>query len=102
MKINFSAVLRNLDGEPLMRQSQMADAQAQPMTLANAACDALIIPDSQQQSGDEKAAQFALAMKIVKGGEVEITPEQATLIKKRIGAAFGPLVVGRAYELLNG
>lgn len=102
MKIDFSAVLKNLDGSPLLRQSQVADAQPAPMTLAHAACDALILPDQQQQSGDEKAAQFTLAMKIVKGGEVEITPEDAALIKKRIGAAFGPLVVGRAYELLNG
>lgn len=98
MKIDFSAILLDLNGAAVNKSASADDG---PATLAFVSCEALLAPE-QSQSSEDKVRQFALAIRIVNGGEQEVTPEEATLIKACVGRVYPPLIVGRAYELLNG
>jgi hypothetical protein len=100
MKINFDSELKALDGAAL----QTGGNESKPFTLKLAAVEALMRDTDQdaKQSGEQKLKRFDLAERIFKGGEIEITPEEAALIKERIGKGFTPAVVGPAFRLLNG
>lgn len=97
MKINFNTVLTHIDGEPLKNKGK-------ELTLKAASVEALmmILESDRSATGEAKFKCYELAAKVHGGDEVEITPEDATLLKKRIGEAYGAAVVGPAYKLLNG
>lgn len=97
MKINFDAVLVHIDGKPL--QVDKSD-----MTLKFACTESLMaaIREDETATGAVKITRYELAVKVNVGGEVEISPEEASLLKERIGKVFGVAVVGPAYKLLNG
>lgn len=97
MKINFDAVLHHIDGKPLKTQES-------EMTLKTASVESLmaIIREDEQATGAVKLARYELAVKVNAGGEVDLTPEEAAILKDRIGKVFGVAVVGPAYKLLNG
>lgn len=99
MKINFDSAITNLDGF-----SPARDDKGAAITLQAVALTALMamLPEDQNMQGDEKASRFRLALRIHAGGEQDMAPEDATTLKRLIGRCYGPLVVGRAYELLNG
>ena len=94
---NFCQDLLDLEGEPLK------DQQGAAVTLQNASVNALLgQTQDENPDGTEKAKRFVLAMKIHNVKEpVDVTAEEVALIKKLIGKIFTPLVVGRAYELLE-
>lgn len=93
MKIDFSKPIADLDGKPV-----------EDLTLRVVALNALMamLPDEQRLPGDKKVERFALAMRVNAGGEVDVSAEDAALMKDLIGKVYGALVVGRAYEMLNG
>lgn len=96
MKVNFAATIDDLiTGKP---HKQGAD----DLTLGVIAIEALLAVEPKESvSGEDKLARYELAKK-VKAGATEITPEEAALIKKRIGHFYGPAVVGPTWALLNG
>lgn len=72
--------------------------------LLDVALSALLAAHEDERSltGKEKADRFALALRINQRPDaVSLTAEQLTLLKTLIGKGFTPLVVGRAYELLE-
>ena len=93
--IDFSAVLTDLDGNPMKDGENDA-------TLGRIATNALLLPyqDEQNLSGEDKLKRFMLAGK-ARGPAVELTVEEIALAKRLIGKAYGPLVVGRAWALLD-
>jgi hypothetical protein len=66
MKIDFSAVIKDLDGDPVKDGEKDA-------TLGRVACTALLAgyADEQSLSGEEKVKRFRLAEIAAKGGEQE-------------------------------
>lgn len=99
MRIDFSAILLNLNDTPLM-QPPGADGAASPATLAWVASEALLRA-TDEKDGQKKYALYALAMKVGGGGEHELKAEDVALIKVKIAEQFGPLVVGRSFDLLE-
>jgi hypothetical protein len=97
MKIDFATVLRDKQGQALK------DQDGKDATLGGAAETALFAAFTDEASidGAEKAKRFKLGMRVGKPDE-EFTPEEVALMKRLIGKAFGPIIVGRAYELLDG
>jgi len=95
MKVDFAQVLKALDGEFLKEGDKV-------ITL-KMVCQAALLGQYQQEQpdGQEKARRWLLAVTLPIG-VVDITPEDAALLKKVIGYAYAPLVVGQAYEMLNG
>ena len=52
-------------------------------------------------SPKKKNQRFLLSMKLSGVDEVDITLEEAVLLKDCIGKLYGPLYVGRAYEIIE-
>lgn len=95
MQIDFSQKFKTLDGAPIEKPDGKGG-----MTLASAAVDALLI--STQESGEDKAKAYHLAMRVSNGGAQQVTVEEIATIKKKIGEAFGPIIVGPAFDMLEG
>src|SRR5262249_2140486 len=96
MIIDFSAVIKDLDGVPV--KNGEADA-----TLGRVSCTALLASyaDEQNLPAEDKVKRFRLAEIAAKGGEQEMKVEDVALIKTLIGKAFAPLIVGRAYDIIE-
>lgn len=74
-----------------------------PLTLGSACVDALLgaYQDEAALPGEEKYRRFQLATKLSSSDEVDLTAEEIAQLKKLVGKAWSPLVVGRVYELLE-
>jgi hypothetical protein len=96
MKIDFSAVIKDLDGDPVKDGDEDA-------TLGRIACTALLATyaDERELPAEQKVKRFRLAEIAAKGGEREVKVEDVALIKQLIGKAFAPLVVARAYDIIE-
>jgi hypothetical protein len=96
MKIDFSAVIKDLDGEAVKDGDKDA-------TLGRVACSALLASYAAEQNlaAEDKVRRFRLAETAAKGGEQEIKVEDVALIKQLIGKMFAPLIVARAYDLIE-
>lgn len=96
MKIDFSAVIKDLDGDAVKDGERDA-------TLGRVACAALLATyaDEQNLAAEDKVKRFRLAEIASKGGEQEIKVDDVALIKKLIGKAFAPLIVARAYDIIE-
>ena len=104
MAIDFTQPITNLDG------SEIKDADGKPVvsTLGRVAEQALlaVYADERDQSGketitpEEKFKRWKLASK-VQGKDVNLSIEELALLKKLIGKAFPPLIVGQAWKLLD-
>jgi hypothetical protein len=94
MKIDFSAAIKDLDGEAAKDGEKDA-------TLGRGACTALLASyaDEQNLAAEDKVKRFRLAEVAARGGEQEIKIDDVALIKKLIGKAFAPLIVARAYDI---
>ncbi len=102
MKIKTNVKLRSFDGEVLKDndgKGNVIDA-----TLKNAIVNALLAPLGQGKAeiGTDKVKKFDLAQQIYNNDEVELTVEEVTLIKERVGEVFGAIVVGQVFNLLEG
>lgn len=97
MKIDFSVVLKDIEGEPLK------DEKGRDFTMARAACAALLasFPDEKEIGEKEKVDRFKLAISATAGGEQEVSINDASLLKKLIAKLYGPLVVGRVNEIIG-
>lgn len=96
--IDFKAPITSLDGSsvPLSKDDKTA------LTLGRACEEALTY--NGQLAGDtatpeEKNRRFWIAMKIHE--DKPLTADEITIVKKVVGLAYGPLIVGRAFELLD-
>jgi hypothetical protein len=106
---DFSAKILDMDGRPFIDDIKCPADQAgkrkceDDVVLASIAVRALMAPfqDEQNLSGEDKFKRFALAMKVKDGGEVPVSAEDIALLKKLIGKLYTPLVVGRAFPLLD-
>jgi hypothetical protein len=97
--VDFSQTIRGLDGKPVT----VSDIDKTPVTLGSVAEVALIAPGgSEPLTPEEKSRRFFLALKIHEGKGDRLTVEELALVKKVIGSVYGPLVYGRAVEIIDG
>ena len=94
--IDFNMRIHDIGGKEI----PTSPTDQSPVTLGKICEDALIanLPGD-NPTPDEKGNRFRLAMKVHEGKD--LVSEDITLLKKVIGLAYGPLIVGRAYELLD-
>ena len=91
MKIDFSTPITDFDGNPLEQNG--------PLTLGRIAALALNHPaEDQQHSALERGL---LAMRVYKAGEMDLSPEDAALIRGALAAVWAPIVVAQAHALLG-
>ncbi len=106
MEINFDTVLLNLLGEELTQPEKEDSSKQIPVFLKSISIDSLMgtlerTPNSKPETGVEKMKRYELAKRISKGGIIKVTAEEITLIKERIGLAYGTMVVGSAYNIIE-
>lgn len=98
MKINFSAVLTDLDGGAIKDGKK-------DLTLGTVATTALLGNyDDERPTGQEKSQRYALAVKVhgANSHPLELDLDEAKLIQDLIAKSYTPLVVGQAWAILNG
>ncbi len=99
MKININQVLTQLNGQPIKDTDE--SGKAVDATVRNALVNAVLLPE-QNEKGTQKVLKYELAKKIYQAKEdVEVTAEEVVMLKRVVGEAFAPLIVGQLMELFN-
>jgi len=99
MVVYLGKGLDTLDGEAVM------DMKNEPATVRGVAIEALFatFKDEEMLSGEEKMKRYELATKIKTAPDpVDLKVEEVALLKKLIGKAYGALIVGQAWKVLEG
>jgi hypothetical protein len=93
MQIDFTKILKQISGEPLIHEDR-------PATLRDIALKALLEYPAKH---GEKAKLFLLARKIAEADAVELKAEEIALLKQRIDGApfFVPQGAGQAILMLD-
>jgi hypothetical protein len=100
--IDFTQIIKDLDGKPL--PINIEGKLPSVATLGQVAKDALVnnLQEDAQLSGSAKFDHWTLALKVYPNkSDVVLTAEEVATIKERIGKAFGPVVVGPAWTMLD-
>jgi hypothetical protein len=101
MKIDLTVILKSLDGEVLEEKTK---DKLVPITLKSVCVNAMLsmTDEDRQEQGTSKAERYKLAFKLSEGGNQDLSTDEIVKIKERIGKIYIPLIVGRAYDLLEG
>lgn len=101
MKLPVNDTLKNIFGEPLLAPAG-DDQQPTPMTLALVAQNALLgsLKGDENLDGSGKLTLYQLATKTA-DPNADYSVEEVSDIKKRIGRAYGPVVVGPAWAMIE-
>jgi len=95
MKIDFNQALKDINGKALSDGGM-------PITLRDVAVMALLDGEKTSHlSGIDKARNFRLAVRI-NGDPDSISVEEVAVLKDHIGRRHTPLIVGQAFDLLEG
>ena len=99
MVIKVDTLLKNMDGQVM---KDMVDGEAVDATLRVAMVNAVLSP-VERESGTDKVKKYELAKKIHNAtDDVELTAEDISLIKGRVGEVFPALIVGQVFDILEG
>jgi hypothetical protein len=112
MKINFSGNIRNIKNDADLLEQQLGTGpgtelpqvlQAIPVAAVVSLALLETYPD-ETLTDKEKYERFKLAQRVETAGveDVELTTEEATLIRKLTGKKFVPLISGQIYQLIEG
>lgn len=96
MKIDFDALMKDF-------QNKVISEGGKNTTLAAVACTALSaqFADEANLAADEKYRRYKLGCKLADGGAVDLSVDEIAMLKKLIGRAFSPLIVGRSFDVLD-
>lgn len=99
MKINVNHVLKTIDGQSM---KDNVNGEAIDATVKMAIVNAVLSPVD-KETGVKKLEKYQLAQKVYNAdGEVELSAEEISLIKKQVGEVFPPIIVGQVFNLLEG
>jgi hypothetical protein len=102
-EVDFSAILTDADGAPIA-DCATADCAGKPsLTLGKLAMRVLTasFEDEKNLTGEDKFKRGELAMRVYKGGTVSLAAEEVALLKRLVAKGYGPLIVLRAWPLLD-
>jgi len=99
VKIDFGQKIKNIDGTIAKEGGKEEDKD---MTLGFICANALLanIPN-ENPSGLDKFKRWELAKKVIGNETVEVTAEDISMMKELVGKAFGVIVVGQTYQMLE-
>jgi len=101
-QIDFSAPILGAEDKPIHDCTE-PNCTGPVLKLGDVASRALsaTFEDERALAGDEKFKRGDLALKVGKGGMHDLTVEDIALIKKVIAKGYGPLIVIRAWTMLD-
>lgn len=88
-----------------LNDNEIFGVNQQAATLKGLSIDALCatFKDEEKLSGEDKLKRYELALKIKNSSEpATLSAEEVTLIKKLISKAYGTIIVGQAWTMLEG
>ena len=101
MKITTNQVLKDYEGKDIIEES--AKGEKRTITIRDVFSVALNTQTKDEViTAEEKAKVFQISTKLYTGNEVDLTVDQLSLIKERVGKIYNPLVYGRVCELIDG
>lgn len=96
MKLAITTALAGFDGQPLLDGEK-------PILARDIAIKCLTYQvNGDDANGEEKFRRGALAARLMSADEVEITTDEAALLKKLCGMAFGTVVVFPFWNFIEG
>lgn len=106
-KVDFQTVLTDQDGEPmteciddpLPKGGEVCKVK-RPVTLGTVSLRSLAAAE-QGLAPDESLKRGQLAISVYKSAGAQLTAEETALIKKQISKFYSPLIVMRAFPLLD-
>lgn len=103
MKRNFGVNIVHPDGTVVTEQAQVnGQVIARPINVRSVVNNALLARGRNEDlSGEEQIRRYNLAVRISAGDPVEITAEEAALIKKQVAMHYTPLATGFIAQLLD-
>jgi len=123
VKLTVTQELKTLDGTPLGKTQEVAVVNEKNQFIKNERgdvavitipaegastlrdiCIAALMTDNPENrvNGQEKYRRYELATKIKKNDTVEVTTDEIVLIKNLIAEIYPPLVLGQAFDMLEG
>lgn len=108
--IDFTTVIKNQDGVALVECADLTDReckQTRVVTLGSVAFSALtnVVRDPAGRPetipAEESVKRGQLGFRIYKSADAKLTAEDIALIKQQIGKMFNPMIVVRAFEVLD-
>lgn len=106
MLIDFRKPILDLKGNEIKKTDKDGNPMEGPehiLLLVHVCQDALTnsYADEQSLSGSEKFKRYSLALKIDSAMPVDISAPENAELQKVVAKSFGPLVVGRVYDILE-
>jgi hypothetical protein len=100
MKLDCSAEMKTLDGKSIVKDADDKSI----LTFRDVIVNALLSSTEQEKNitGEEKFKRYALAKRAYDLEVFEITTEEAVLIKKLVSLIYAPLIVGQAWNIIEG
>jgi hypothetical protein len=98
MTIYLNTKLFDVDGKEIIPSG------GKPMTLRDVIFNSILVPLSDKEEEKKKFEKYEIYKKIkdAKGGEVDLESQEIATIKTCIGQLQPPLVMGQAWEMLEG
>jgi len=105
MKINFTQLIKGLDGNPVP-EARVVDGRevlGEPIKLSAPCINSLLANDPNERvDGVEKLIRFALAQRIQQStGEIEVKAEEIAKIKELVGKFMPTLIAGSVWKILE-
>lgn len=104
MTINFTQVIKDQDDQPLQDYITMQTNGNKEitLTLGRAVSHSLMTQDQNEQiSAEDKFNRGMLAFKIRDCADCEVKAEDIVLMKKQLGKLYSPIVIYRAFPMLD-
>ncbi|HTE57873.1 MAG TPA: hypothetical protein VK694_03935 [Verrucomicrobiae bacterium] len=96
MRIKVTDQLTDYEDRKLVEGTEPVTYRRVFVTALNA------FEDKDRPAPDVMAQIYALSTRLYGANEVDLTLEEASLIKERVGKVYNPLVYGRTCDLLEG
>ena len=95
MRIDAGHEFTDLDGNPILEDGK-------PLTFALVAIRSLLsrAPGDAPDTPEQSIAHYDLALRLHRGGDVEITAKEATQLAPRIAKLWAPIVAGPACRMI--
>ena len=104
MQVNFLIEIEDLDGQPIPTVDNDGKPTNKNVTLKSISVNALqnITQEDAKMTGEEKVKRFTLAEKIYKAdAPIDVSAKDVVTLKELIGKMYAPLIVARAWEILE-
>ena len=97
MRIDVRQTIAGYDGQPILGGDGKPDQLRSYISTAlnNTLPGEVMTPEVKNKA-------YELTIRVYANNELQLTSDQAALIKERVGLLYGPLVVGRIADILDG